>query len=39
MAFSGFPNKGEQKQKWLPHPYLLADPKEGESATSPLRSR
>ena len=44
MAFSGIPNKGEQKQKcsptkgeqnqkWLPHPYLLGGPKEGGSAT------
>ena len=24
-----FPNKGEQNQKWLPHPYLLGGPKEG----------
>ena len=22
-AFSGIPNKGEQNQKWLPHPLLL----------------
>ena len=50
MAFSGIPNKGEQKQKcsptkgeqnqkWLPHPYLLGGPKEGGSAMSPPRSR
>ena len=25
----GVPNKGEQNQKWLPHPYLLGSPKEG----------
>ena len=34
-----FPSKGEQDQKWLPHPYLLGGPKEGGSATSPPRSR
>ena len=34
-----FPNKGEQNQNWLPHPYLLRGPKEGRSAMSPLRSR
>ena len=34
-----FPNKGEQNQKWLPHPYLLGGPKEGGSAMSPPRSR
>ena len=39
IAFSGIPNIGEQNQKWLPHPYLLGGPKEGGSATSPLRSR
>ena len=33
------PNKGEQNQKWLPHPYLLGGPKEGRNATSPLHSR
>ena len=38
-AFSGVPDIGEQNQKWLPHPYLLSAPKEGGSATSPLRSR
>ena len=38
-AFSGIPNIGEQNQKWQPHPYLLGGPKEGGSATSPLRSR
>ena len=38
MTFSGIPNKGEQNQKWLPHPYLLGGPKEGGSATSPPRS-
>ena len=33
------PNKGEQYQKWLPHPYLLGGPKEGRNATSPLHSQ
>ena len=33
------PNKGEQNQKWLPHPRLLGCPKEGGNATSPLHSR
>ena len=35
-AFSGVPNKGEQNQNWLPQPCLLAGPKEGGSAMSPL---
>ena len=30
-----FPNKGEQNQKWLPHPCLLGGPKEGGNAMSP----
>ena len=40
-AFSTVPNakRGEQNQKCLPHPYLLADPKEGRIATSRLHSR
>ena len=38
-AFSGIPNKGEQNQKWLPHPCLLRGPKEGGNATSPLHFR
>ena len=38
-AFSGIPNKGEQNQKWLPHPCLLKGPQEGGSATSPLPSQ
>ena len=38
-AFSGVPNKGEQNEKWLPHPCLLGGPKEGGNATSPLNSR
>ena len=29
LAFSGVPNKGEQNQKWLPHPCLLRGPKGG----------
>ena len=29
------PNKGVNKQKWLPHPRLLGGPKEGGNATSP----
>ena len=33
------PNKGEQNQKWLPHPCLLGGPKEGGNARSPLHSR
>ena len=33
------PNKGEQNQKWLPHPYLLGGPKEGANATSTMHSR
>ena len=32
------PNKGEQNQKWLPHPCLLGGPKEGKIAPSPLHS-
>ena len=32
------PNKGEQNQKWLPHPCLLRGPKEGGNATSPMGS-
>ena len=28
-ALSGIPNKGEQNQKWLPHPCLLGGPKDG----------
>ena len=38
-AFWGVPNKGEQKQNWLPRPCLLRGPKVGGSATSPLHSR
>ena len=38
-AFSGVPNKGEQNQNWLPHPYLLGDPKEGGNGTSPLHNQ
>ena len=38
-TFSGIPNKGEQNQKWLPHPCLLGGPKEGGNAMSPLHSR
>ena len=38
-AFSGVPNKGGQHKKWLFHPYLPWDPKEGKTATSPLPSR
>ena len=38
-AFSGIPNKGEQNQKWLPHPCLLEGPKEGGNATSALHCR
>ena len=37
-AFSGVPNKGEENQKWLPHPYLLEGPKDGGNATLPLNS-
>ena len=33
-VFSGIPNIGEQNQKWLPHPCLLAGPKEGRNNTS-----
>ena len=33
------PNIGEQNYKWLPHPCLLGDPKEGSNAMSPLHSR
>ena len=50
MAFSGIPNKGEQKQKCSPTkgnkirsgcltPTFPGGPKEGGSATSPPRSR
>ena len=41
LAFSGIPNakRGEQNQKWLPHPCLLGGPKEGGNATAPLQSR
>ena len=28
------PNKGEQNQKWLPHPCLLGGPKEGNNIRS-----
>ena len=38
LAFLGIPNKGEQNQKWLPHPCLLRGPKEGGCGTSPLHS-
>ena len=31
--------RGEQNQKWLPHPYLVGGPNEGRNATAPLRSR
>ena len=34
----GAPKRG-QNQKWLPHPCLLAGPKEGKNVTSPLHSR
>ena len=37
-AFPWVPNKGDQNQKWLPHPCLLGGPKEGANATSPLHS-
>ena len=37
-AFSGTPNKGDQNQKWLPHPCLVGGPKEGANATSPEHS-
>ena len=33
------PNNGEGNQKWLPHPCLLAGPKQGQNAMSPLHSR
>ena len=33
------PKKGEQNQKWMPHPCLLGGPKEGGNATSPLHSQ
>ena len=33
------PDKGEQNQKWRPHPYLLGGLKEGGNATSPQPSR
>ena len=39
VTLSGVPNKGEENQKWLPHPYLLGGPTEGGNATSPLHSR
>ena len=41
LAFSGVPNakRGEQNQKWLPHPCLLGGPKEGANATPPMHSR
>ena len=32
------PNKGVNKQKWLPQPFLLGGPKEGGNATSTLHS-
>ena len=35
----GSPNKGEQNQKWLPHPCILRGQKEGGNGTSPLHSR
>ena len=35
----GSPNKGEQNQKWVPHPCLLGGPQVGGNATSPLHSR
>ena len=37
-AFSWVPNKGDENQKWLPHPYLLGGPKEVKNGTSPLHS-
>ena len=37
-AFSGVPKKGQETQKWPPHPCLLGGPKEGGNATSPLHS-
>ena len=33
------PNKGVNKQKWLPHSSLLGGPKEGGNAISPLHAR
>ena len=41
LAYSGVPNakRGEQNQKWLPHPCLLGGPKQGGIAMSPLHSR
>ena len=39
-TFSGIPKqKGEQNQKWLPHPCFLGGPKEGRNATPSLHSR
>ena len=40
-AFSGVSNtkRGEQNQKWLPHPCLLGGPKEGRNAMLPMHSR
>ena len=33
------PNKGEQNQKWLPHPCLLGGPKEGGNSRGPNAKR
>ena len=38
-AFSGIANIGEQNENCLPHPCLLAGPKEGGNAMSPLHSQ
>ena len=38
VCILGIPNKGEQNQKWLPHPYLLGGTKRAGNATSPLHS-
>ena len=38
-AFSGSPNIGEQNHNCLPHPCLLAGPKKGRNAMSPLHSQ
>ena len=33
------PNKGEQNQKWLPHPCFLSGPKEDRNAMPPVHSQ
>ena len=38
-VFSGIPKIGEQNHNCLPHPCLLAGPKEGKNAMSPLHSQ